>query len=57
LVANADWPFRRIDHIFVRCGPAGPTLAITDCARVFDQPVAGLWASDHFGLLADLEVP
>lgn len=57
LVANADWPFRRIDHIFVRCGPAGPTLAITDCARVFDEPVAGVWASDHFGLLADLEVP
>lgn len=55
LVADPDWPFRCIDHIFVRCGRAGPTLSISGCTRLFDQPVAGVWASDHFGLLADLE--
>lgn len=54
LVADPDWPFRAIDYIFVRCGRAGPTLSVADCARVFDQPVAGVWAGDHFGVLADL---
>jgi endonuclease/exonuclease/phosphatase family metal-dependent hydrolase len=50
-----DWPFRRIDYIFVRCGEhGGPMLAIRDCQRIFDQPEGGVWASDHFGLVADL---
>jgi endonuclease/exonuclease/phosphatase family metal-dependent hydrolase len=55
LVADWDWPFRRIDYIFVRCDVhGGPTLAIQDCARTFDKPVDDVWASDHFGLVADL---
>ncbi len=51
-----DWPFGRIDHIFVRWGDNGgsPTLDITNCHRIFDQPVDGVWASDHFGVTADL---
>lgn len=58
LVAYWDWPFRRIDYVFVRCGAhGGPTLAVTACARIFDRPVGGVWASDHFGLAADLAVP
>lgn len=48
---------RRIDHIMVRCGHHGPTLEVVACERVFDEPVDGVWASDHFGLVADLEVP
>lgn len=53
-----DWPYRRIDYIFVRCGEhGGPTLAITACERIFDQPVDGIWASDHFGVMADLDLP
>lgn len=49
------WPFRRIDHIFIRCGTNGqPTLGIVDCRVVLDQPVNGVWPSDHFGVLADL---
>lgn len=49
-----DWPFRRIDYIFVRFGAHGGTaLDITGCERIFDQPVNGVWASDHFGLVAD----
>ena len=58
LVAPAapDWPFRRIDYILVRCGEhAGSSLEIADCRLVFDQPVDGIWASDHFGVLADLK--
>lgn len=58
LVADWDWPFRRIDYIFVRCGEhGGPTLEISGCERIFDVPVSGVWASDHFGVLAELAVP
>lgn len=35
----------------------GPALTISTCAWIFDEPVDGVWASDHFGLVADLEVP
>lgn len=53
-----DWPFRRIDYIFVRFGPhGGLALDIAACVRVFDKPVNGVWASDHFGLVADLAKP
>ena len=54
---NWDWELetgRRIDHIFVRCSAHGPTLDISACERIFDEPVRGVWGSDHFGLLADL---
>jgi endonuclease/exonuclease/phosphatase family metal-dependent hydrolase len=51
-----DWPYRRIDHILVRCGErGGPTLRITGCRRTFDRP--GSVASDHYGVLADLSTP
>ncbi|WP_129787882.1 endonuclease/exonuclease/phosphatase family protein [Promicromonospora panici] len=45
---------RRIDYILVRSGLRGPTLQVTDCRRVLDQPVGGVWASDHYGVVADL---
>jgi endonuclease/exonuclease/phosphatase family metal-dependent hydrolase len=58
LVTDWDWPFRRIDYLFVRCGEhGGPTLAIRACTRIFDEPRDGVWASDHFGLVADLAIP
>jgi endonuclease/exonuclease/phosphatase family metal-dependent hydrolase len=54
---DRDWPFRRIDYVMVRCGEhSGPTLDIASCELAFDEPVGGAWASDHFGVLADLEV-
>ncbi len=53
-LAPRMWPFRRIDHILVRCGEDDmPTLEIAACELVGDQPVDGIWASDHFGLVAD----
>ncbi|WP_165970050.1 endonuclease/exonuclease/phosphatase family protein [Nonomuraea terrae] len=58
LVRAGNWPLetgRRIDYLFVRCRGNGPTLRLRDCRRIFDEPVAGVWASDHFGLVADLE--
>jgi len=37
--ADPDWPFRRIDYIFVRCGlHGGPTLAME---RRIDEPQHG----------------
>ncbi len=53
-----DWPYKRIDHIFVRCGQhGGPTLHISACELAFDEPINGVWASDHFGITADLTLP
>ena len=58
IMIGRDWPFRRIDYVFVRCGEhEGPTLEIASCERIFDAPVDGVWASDHFGLSVDLAVP
>jgi endonuclease/exonuclease/phosphatase family metal-dependent hydrolase len=45
---------RRIDYIFIRGGEGGPALRVDACERIFDEPVDGVWASDHFGLVADL---
>jgi endonuclease/exonuclease/phosphatase family metal-dependent hydrolase len=58
LVADWDWPSRRIDYIMVRClEHGGPSLAIDSCQRLHDRPIDGVWASDHFGLTADLLPP
>jgi endonuclease/exonuclease/phosphatase family metal-dependent hydrolase len=50
-------PGRRIDYIMVRCGLHGPVLQVADCFLAFDKPVDGVWATDHFGLVADLQQP
>jgi hypothetical protein len=41
----------------IRSSAYGPTLAVADCQRVLDGAVDGVWASDHFGVMADLEMP
>lgn len=59
MLAGGTWPLergRRIDHLLVRCGSHGPTLDIPACSLLFDEPVDGVWASDHFGVTADLVV-
>ncbi|MBN2553724.1 MAG: endonuclease/exonuclease/phosphatase family protein [Spirochaetales bacterium] len=43
---------QRIDYIFFR----GAGLQVANCEVVLDQPVGGLYASDHFGVLADFEI-
>jgi endonuclease/exonuclease/phosphatase family metal-dependent hydrolase len=48
---------RRIDHVLVRAGVHGPTLQVVSCARVLDEPVGDVWASDHCGVVADLALP
>jgi endonuclease/exonuclease/phosphatase family metal-dependent hydrolase len=59
LLVDGETPLelgRRIDHIMVRCGHHGPTLDVAACALLFDEEVDGVWASDHFGVMADLVV-
>jgi endonuclease/exonuclease/phosphatase family metal-dependent hydrolase len=54
---TASWrprPGRRIDYILVRCGSHGATLDIVACELAFAEPRDGVWASDHFGVFADL---
>ncbi|GAA4969997.1 endonuclease/exonuclease/phosphatase family protein [Kineococcus glutinatus] len=48
---------RRIDYVLVRCGAHGPSLEVARCFRVLDAAVGGVWASDHFGVVADLRLP
>ncbi len=49
---------RKIDHVLVRSGLHGPTLRVADCQRVLDRPDEhGVWASDHYGVMADLVLP
>lgn len=45
---------RRIDYILVRYDRWGPTLAVDGCDRFLDTAVDGVWASDHFGVTAEL---
>jgi endonuclease/exonuclease/phosphatase family metal-dependent hydrolase len=57
-MGGPDWPFRRIDYILVRSEThRGSGLDIVTCRQVFKEPFNGIWASDHFGLVADLEHP
>jgi endonuclease/exonuclease/phosphatase family metal-dependent hydrolase len=50
---------RRIDYVLVCCDDSvwGPTLEVSACKLAFDEPVEGVWASDHFGVVADLAAP
>lgn len=48
---------RRIDYILVRAGRHGALLQVLRCDRILDEPVGGVWASDHYGVVADLAIP
>jgi len=38
----------------VRSGEHGAPLDVVRCELAFDRPVDGVWASDHFAVVADL---
>ncbi|MBP0461032.1 endonuclease/exonuclease/phosphatase family protein [Streptomyces montanisoli] len=60
LVRRGDMPEaqdRRIDYILLRCGLYGPGLRVSSCRRVLVEPVDGVQASDHYGVVADLTPP
>ena len=48
---------RRIDYVLVRGGAHGPSLEVLSCERLLDGPAEGVWASDHYGVVADLALP
>jgi endonuclease/exonuclease/phosphatase family metal-dependent hydrolase len=55
---HREWPHHRLDHILVRFGHGGsPTLDTVACELAFNEPINGVWASDHFAVVADLDVP
>jgi endonuclease/exonuclease/phosphatase family metal-dependent hydrolase len=48
----------RFDYVFVSGWDAHPKghARVTSAKLAFDHPVEGMWLSDHFGLVVDLEV-
>ena len=49
---------RRLGYVLFGSWHAHPEVRaeVRLVIRVVDQPVDGLWASDHFGVSADLEI-
>ncbi len=47
-------PDRRIDYVFVGWPLAGGAGHIVECAIAGNQPVGGVWPSDHFAVMAEL---
>ena len=49
---------RRIDYVFVGSWHAHPDAycRIEAATLAFDQPTDGIWPSDHFGVVADVEI-
>jgi hypothetical protein len=44
---------RRIDYIMSRRSRGPVVLNVRGCRLCFDAPIDGVWASDHFGVVAD----
>ena len=47
-------PSKRIDYLFAGYPKARGAGHIINCELVGNEPVDGVWASDHFGLMAEL---
>lgn len=49
---------RRLDSVFIGSAHAHPRAhcTIKMASLAFDRPLEGIWASDHFGLVVDLEI-
>jgi len=57
IVGQPDY-HKRFDYVFVAGWDAHPKAhARVEAAKLaFDQPIDGVWASDHFGVVVDLEI-
>ncbi|MBI2374287.1 MAG: endonuclease/exonuclease/phosphatase family protein [Deltaproteobacteria bacterium] len=53
---HSDNPTRRIDYIYAIPGSGGATARPRACERMFTQPDGDLYASDHLGVLCELEL-
>jgi len=49
---------RRVDYVFIGSWDAHPKAhgRVQAATLAFDQPTDGIWASDHFGVVVDLEI-
>lgn len=49
---------QRIDYVFLGAPLAHPDAfaRVLSATLAFDKPVEGVWASDHFGVVADLDI-
>lgn len=53
-LVDASWPARRLDYVLVAWPRPRPLGNVVRCALVGNRPVAGVWPSDHFGVVAEL---
>jgi len=53
-LADTGTPSARIDYLFVE---ASAGIRVTDVRRLGDQPIDGVWPSDHFGVQMKMTVP
>ena len=49
-------PNRRIDYVLVGYPREAGIGQVVEARLVGDQPVDGVWPSDHFGVVADIRV-
>jgi endonuclease/exonuclease/phosphatase family metal-dependent hydrolase len=53
-LADSVWPQRRLDYVLISWPRPAPLGNPAQAFLVGDGPVAGVWASDHLGVAADL---
>ncbi|MBB4570794.1 endonuclease/exonuclease/phosphatase family protein [Rhizobium leucaenae] len=57
IIGQANY-HRRFDYVLVGSWDAHPNgrAEIQSAERVFDQPAGGVWPSDHYGVMVDIEL-
>lgn len=53
-LADSAWPQRRLDYVLVSWPRARPVGNPVQAFLIGDEPVDGVWPSDHLGVVADL---
>ena len=53
-LADSAWPQRRLDYVMVSWPRPQPIGNPAQAFLIGDEPVDGVWPSDHFGVVADL---
>ncbi len=51
---GSQWPNRRLDYIAIGYSSGGPKLRVRDISLAGTEPVDGVMASDHYGVVANL---
>jgi hypothetical protein len=53
-LADATWPQRRLDYLFVSWPRPKPLGSVARCWLAGTEPVDGVTPSDHYAVVADL---